>query len=183
MNDTQDVEVFLSHFGIKGQKWGVRRNRTPGVGSKVDKDAAKDAHEFARAKSFFGEGAGTRRKLIKSKVEYKSKNVPGYKQAFDNHSTRQNLSTHADKAVRERSRTDRRTRNKQRRGAIARRVTGEMGTQAAFVALTAGGLAFANSSRGRALMQRGMNTVRNANNERLRRAGAKKVQDLLNSLS
>lgn len=54
---------YLSHSGIKGMKWGVRRK------------AKKDAKEHTKAKSFYGEGAGTRRKLIKQKVEYNSKHI------------------------------------------------------------------------------------------------------------
>ena len=53
----------LYHSGIKGMKWGVRRK------------AKKDAKEYTKAKSFYGEGAGTRRKLIKQKVEYNSKHI------------------------------------------------------------------------------------------------------------
>jgi hypothetical protein len=36
----QDVEVFLEHFGIKGQKWGVRKQRTE---STPEEAAAKKA--------------------------------------------------------------------------------------------------------------------------------------------
>ena len=49
----------LYHFGILGMKWGRH---------KTIRNAKKDAHEFARAKMFYGEGAGTRRKLIKAKM-------------------------------------------------------------------------------------------------------------------
>lgn len=96
----------LSHFGVKGMHWGVRKARPNGVSRSVDRDAQKDAKEFARAKQFFGEGAGTRRKLIKATVEGKSKRNPAYKKAFDAHLSGQDSSKHATKAKSERKRKD-----------------------------------------------------------------------------
>lgn len=72
-----DINDFLEHHGIKGQRWGVRRNNLHGVSNSTNKEARKDATEFARAKMFFGQGAGTRRKLIKNSVEAKKKRIPG----------------------------------------------------------------------------------------------------------
>lgn len=94
----------LAHFGIKGMHWGQHKSDLPGVSRGTNKDAAKDAHEFARAKAFYGEGAGTRRKLIKGTVEGKSKRSPEYKKAFDHHLARQDSSKHVDKARSERKR-------------------------------------------------------------------------------
>lgn len=96
----------LLHYGVKGMKWGVHRDRPDGVSRKTNREAAKDAKEFARAKQFYGEGAGTRRKLIKAKVEGKSKNDPSYKKAFDTHLSNQDTSKHASKAQSERKRKD-----------------------------------------------------------------------------
>lgn len=96
----------LAHFGIKGMHWGVRKDDHPGVSRSTNKEAAKDAKEFTRAKVFYGEGAGTRRKLIKATVEGKSKRDPNYKKAFDHHLSRQDLSKHVDKARGERKRKD-----------------------------------------------------------------------------
>lgn len=97
---------YLMHYGVKGMKWGVRKSETPGVSRRTDREAKKDAKEFARAKMFYGEGAGTRRKLIKNTVEAKAKKDPDYKRAFENHLSSQDMSTHAQKARRERSRKD-----------------------------------------------------------------------------
>lgn len=94
----------LEHFGVKGMKWGVRRDGVSGVSSRTNREAKNDAHEFARAKMFYGEGAGTRRKLIKASVEAKAKKDPSYKKAFDEHLSRQDMSTHASKARSERKR-------------------------------------------------------------------------------
>lgn len=79
----------LTHYGVKGMKWGVRRK------------ARKDAKEYARAKMFYGEGAGTRRKLIKNTVQERSKD-PTYKQYFDEALSKQDMAKHVSKARTER---------------------------------------------------------------------------------
>lgn len=94
----------LEHYGVKGMHWGVRKDREPGVSARTDREARKDAKEFARAKMFYGEGAGNRRKLIKASVEAKSKRDPSYKKAFDRHLAEQDMSKHASKARSERKR-------------------------------------------------------------------------------
>lgn len=77
-------EDFLAHHGVKGMRWGIRKQRTPGVSRKTDRAARKDAKEFTQAKMYYGEGAGNRRKMIKAKVDQRSKDT-AYKKAFDNH--------------------------------------------------------------------------------------------------
>ena len=86
-------DIFLSHDGVKGMKWGVRRA------------AKKDANEYAKAKMFYGEGAGTRRKLIKAKVAERSKD-PNYKSEFDRNVANQDYAKRSDQARRERTRKD-----------------------------------------------------------------------------
>jgi len=81
---------YLMHYGVKGMKWGVRRR------------ARKDAKEYARAKMYYGQGAGTRRKLIKATVDERSKD-PDYKKAFDEALSKQNMSKHVSAAKRERT--------------------------------------------------------------------------------
>ena len=161
MENFIDIDDFLEHHGVKGQKWGVRNDRPEGVSRSVNREAKKDAQEHARAQAYYGEGAGTRRKLIKATVEGKSARVPGYKKAFDHHLANQDPSKHAEKAVSERKSTDRKTKTKQRAGAIARKFTGEMGTQAAFTAVALGGAAYLNSANGRKHMSTAMSKAKN----------------------
>lgn len=94
----------LVHYGIKGMKWGVHQSRPDGVTRGTNRDARKDAKEFARAKMFYGEGAGTRRKLINATVDAKTRRDDSYKKAFDHHLANQDMSKHASKARGERKR-------------------------------------------------------------------------------
>lgn len=173
-----DVDVFLEHHGIKGMHWGIRNDSRNSVPRKTDREARKDAEEFARAKLFFGQGAGTRRKLIKATVEAKKKKDPTYAKAFDAHLANQDLSKHAQKARAERASTDRKDRTKKRAGFLARRFTGEMGTQAAFTAVALSGAAFFSSPKGQAIFKNSMNSVKNTiRNERLRRSGLNLIKN------
>lgn len=78
------MSIELAHYGVKGMRWGVRNSRPEGVSRSTNRAAKKDAKEFTRAKMYYGEGAGNRRKLIKAKVNQRSKD-PSYKKAFDHH--------------------------------------------------------------------------------------------------
>lgn len=151
--------AFLEHFGVRGMHWGVRKNSS-GVPKATDRMARKDAEEFARAKLFFGKGAGTRRKLIKAQVESKSKKDPLYAKAFDHHLQKQDLGEHAVKARGERKRTDRKEATKQTAGAVARRFTGEMGTKAAFVGVAVAGAAFLKSPKGQQITKKAIVSVK-----------------------
>lgn len=150
----ESIDDYLEHFGIKGQRWGVRRNNLPGVSNNINREARKDAKEFARAKMFYGEGAGTRRKLIKNMVEGKQKKDPSYGKAFEHHLANQDMSTHASKARKERGRTDKTQTAKRSAGMVARKFTGEMGTTAAFTAAALAGGAYLASPSGRRNMSK-----------------------------
>ena len=119
----RENENELAHFGIKGMHWGIRRFQNEDgtlteAGKKRYREASKDAKEFARAKMYYGEGAGTRRKLIKAKVTEKSKDA-GYKEAFDYALSQQDMNKHAEAAKRERKAKDvKNTAEKTGRGII-----------------------------------------------------------------
>ena len=76
--------------------WGHRKTR---------KRAQKDAKEYARAKMYYGKGAGNRRKLISNTVAQRSKD-PYYKSEFDKTIAKQDMVKHVSAAKRERKMAD-----------------------------------------------------------------------------
>lgn len=94
---------------------------------------------------FYGEGAGTRRKLIKAKVESKSKQDPNYKKAFDNHFGKQDLGKHAEKARSERRRKDTSSSVQKTARAANRAINGPFAGTVS-VALIGAGVAYAKNS-------------------------------------
>ena len=171
---------YLDHYGVKGMQWGVRKAERGGVSRKTDRAARKDAQESARAKMYYGEGAGTRRKLINKSVEAKKAKDSGYAKSFDRHLSKQDLSKHASKARSERGSRDRRDRTKKQAGYLARRFTGEMGTQAAFAAAATGGVLYLRSPKGQAKLQQGANYLKNANVQQKMKRNASKINKILN---
>lgn len=73
----------------------------------AEKEARRDAREFARSQMYYGEGAGTRRKLISATVESKSQRNDRYARAFRQELANQDMAEHAIKARKERERHDR----------------------------------------------------------------------------
>jgi hypothetical protein len=72
----------------------------------AQKEARRDAREFARAAMYYGEGAGTRRKLITATVDGKAQRNPAYARAFRIELAHQDMARHASKARREREMKD-----------------------------------------------------------------------------
>ena len=67
------------------------------------REARRDAKEYARAQMAYGEGAGTRRKLITATVEAKAERDPAYARLFRTELSQQDMAEHAAKARRERT--------------------------------------------------------------------------------
>jgi len=157
MSDTA-VDEFLAHYGVKGMKWGVRRA------------AKRDANESARAKLFYGEGAGTRRKLIKAKVESRANRDANYKAAFDHYTSKQDLGKRATQATSERRRKDTtKTVTKTARG-VHRQLTGGFGSVSIASAAIAGAYVYARQSGlDRVIIDKAQQAF---NDQRVRKVGA-----------
>lgn len=82
-----DEEAYLEHYGVKGMKWGVRRE------AKRDFKAAKKIHKKG------GKGSRARYSETKAEIERKSKKDPAYAKAIrrQRRNSKYKMST-ADKA-------------------------------------------------------------------------------------
>jgi len=101
---SDNVDDFLAHYGVRGMRWGKSKSGSS-TSRKTNREAGKDATEFARAKMYYGEGAGVRRRLINNAVKSKSKD-PAYKEAFDRNLDTQDLAKRGSEARSKRARTD-----------------------------------------------------------------------------
>ena len=88
--------------GIGGKSGGVydRGDGTKDM-KRLEKDAKKDAEDMARAKAYYGEGAGNRRKQIRNRISERMKD-PDYKKSYEKHMSEQNMAEHQKAANRER---------------------------------------------------------------------------------
>ena len=68
---------------------------------RLKKDAKKDAEDMARAKAYYGEGAGNRRKQIRNRISERIKD-PDYKTEYEKQLAAQDMSKHQKAANRER---------------------------------------------------------------------------------
>lgn len=75
--------------------------------NKIEKMAQKDAQIWAAAEMFYGEGAGTRRKLTWAEISDKQFSVPGYVEAFNKAYESLNMDKFAKGAIKERKNIDR----------------------------------------------------------------------------
>lgn len=100
-------QVANKHREIADKKDKVRdESKFTPQQKQVSRDARKDAEEFARAKAFYGEGAGNRRKAIKTTVEAKKKKSQFYADEFEYHLSQQDMEEHMRQAKMERSQRD-----------------------------------------------------------------------------
>lgn len=73
----------------------------------LEKMAAKDAYDYGVAQMFFGEGAGTRRKLLDAVIGDKIRDIPGYEMAFEVAFSHLNQTELAEVAIKQRKNLDR----------------------------------------------------------------------------
>ena len=157
-----EVEEFLAHYGVQGMKWGVRRS------------AKRDANESARAKLFYGEGAGTRRKLIKAKVESRSRDA-NYKAAFDHYMSKQDLGKRATQATSERRRKDVVKGTAKTARGVHRQLTGGFGSVSIASAAIAGAYVYARQTGlDKVIISKTQAALKD---QRLRNAGASWLRD------
>ena len=166
-----DVDDFLEHHGVRGMKWGVHRSGAlAGVSKRTSREAHKDANEFAKAKMFYGEGAGNRRKLIKATVEAKARKSPDYKKAFDHHLANQDMEKRASQARSTRKRRDVSKGTMKTARGVHRIFTGGMGSVSLAATVVAGGAVWAHKAGiDKMLLDKakvGMNEAKRANQRR-----------------
>ena len=162
----------LYHFGVKGMKWGVRKQRYL---------AKKDAKETARAKMYYGDGAGVRRRQIKAVVKQRSKD-PTYKKAYDEYLSKQDMASHAVKARRERKREDFKIGAKETVRGVANTLMGNPARAAGTVAfMTTAALTAHKYGIDKMIMQKAKMAFNDARQFVQNRDLRRKVEKILNS--
>lgn len=130
---------YLAHYGVKGMKWGVRKQR---------RQARKDAKEFAIAKQYYGKGAGTRRKHIKATVEQRKKDYPDtYSKEFDKALESQDMAKATSKAKRQRAVNTAKAETAKTARGIVNGLSGNMVPIAATSAAIVGAIHFTGADR------------------------------------
>jgi len=101
---------------------------------RISKEAKSDASEYARAKAYYGDGAGTRRKKIKNLISEKMKD-PDYKKAFEIELSKQDMEKHQKAANRERKVEDTKEKVKRTGRGIKNLILGVGTTSIAAIAI------------------------------------------------
>jgi hypothetical protein len=180
INELFLTDEELEHFGVKGMHWGVRKEEAlSDVPKKTSHEAEKDAQEYARAKMFYGSGAGNRRKLIKATVEAKSAKDPAYKKAFEHHLENQDMSVHAQKARAERKRKNAASSTAKTARGVRHVVNGNAQYASLAAAMLAGG-AMAAHKHGidKVVVNAGKNAYKKATDPTGRKWGENLLKDL-----
>lgn len=73
----------------------------------IEKMAEQDAYNWGLAQMFFGEGAGTRRKLVEATINQRVLDIPGYEEALNAAYSKLNQIEMAEEALALRKRLDR----------------------------------------------------------------------------
>ena len=155
----------LSHHGVKGMKWGkwnaeTAARRSGKASFKTKRMAKKDAKEFSQAKMYYGEGAGTRRKLIKNQVEQRRKDRPGYSEEFDKRMENTDWDKTVKTAKSQRFRnTAVQTTKKTARGTVHALNGNPMYASAAALTLVGGYTALKKTGMDKVLVKRGKDAV------------------------
>lgn len=106
LDELRDRSV-MKDGAFKGLKTNGVYDREDGTKDmkRLQKDAKKDAEDMARAKAYYGEGAGNRRKQIRNRISERMKD-PDYKAEYEKQLASQDMSKHQKAANRERHAQD-----------------------------------------------------------------------------
>lgn len=84
MTTERDVDDFLAHYGVKGMKWGVRKQAAKAAVSEMNqirkdrKAAIKDVNKLRRINRSVGTGKVAKRETQKSLISERSAQSPAY---------------------------------------------------------------------------------------------------------
>lgn len=93
----------LKHVGVLGMRWGHRKSgEYTNVKESTISLAKRDAKRHVDAKMFYGDTAGTRRKLLKAELDKKKKTIPDYEKVLDSEIEKVDTAKSAKKAKTER---------------------------------------------------------------------------------
>jgi hypothetical protein len=94
---------ILKHVGVLGMRWGHRKNGDyANVKESTISLAKRDAKRHVDAKMFYGDTAGTRRKLLKAEIDKKKKTIPDYEKVLNSEIEKVDTAKSAKKAKTER---------------------------------------------------------------------------------
>ena len=78
-----EEEDFLAHYGVKGMKWGVRKDPKPNVSRATMREAKRDVGKSVSPNKVFGKNADARFKQHRSAMQWRMKKDADYKKAVE----------------------------------------------------------------------------------------------------